>query len=135
MNDVRKRSGAGVRAMLGSLARAIFAHDATAAMGVLLMVGARLQPAPTAAPQQAPPSPSATSASASEDWRAPIHVPNLRPQCETVISGRAAATSSLRKGDLHAESAPIAGVEPRLANPTEEDERGTDSALASSSRT
>jgi hypothetical protein len=42
--------------MLGSLARAIFDHDATAAMGgVLLMVGARLQPAPTAAPRQAPP--------------------------------------------------------------------------------
>jgi hypothetical protein len=41
--------------MLGSLARAIFAHDATAAMGRLLMVGARSQPAPTAAPRQASP--------------------------------------------------------------------------------
>jgi hypothetical protein len=41
--------------MLGSLARAIFDHDTTAAMGVLLIVGARSQPAPTAAPRQAPP--------------------------------------------------------------------------------
>jgi hypothetical protein len=54
VNDVRKRSGLGVRAVLRSLALAIFAHDATATMGVLLLAGARLQPAPTAAPRQAP---------------------------------------------------------------------------------